>query len=89
MTGRLGARERVEQVELMFEAGVTYLVRFFSVTGFTNGPPPILRLYSARPMRIRPLSTSLPNLAPALHSMLLLRPCPLRRLGHQRSGQVW
>ena len=51
----MGARERVEQVELMFEAGVTYLVRFFSVTGFTNGPPPIMRLYSARPMRIRPL----------------------------------
>ena len=71
VTGRLGARERVEQVELMFEAGVTYLVRFFSVTGFTNGPPPIMRMYSARPMRIRPLSTSLPNLAPALHSMLL------------------
>ena len=43
VTGRLGARERVEQVELMFEAGVTYLVRFFSVTGFTNGPPPIMR----------------------------------------------
>ena len=49
VTGRLGARERVAQVELMFEAGVTYLVRFFSVTGFKAGPPPILRLYSATP----------------------------------------
>ena len=51
--GSAGSEERVAQVELMFEAGVTYLVRFFSVTGFKAGPPPILRLYSATPLRVR------------------------------------
>ena len=63
-----GSEERVAQVELMFEVGVTYLVRFFSVTGHKAGPPPILRLYSARPLRVRPMRTPnlVPNLAPAL-----------------------
>ena len=91
VTGWLGARERVAQVELMFEAGVTYLVRFFSVTGFKAGPPPILRLYSATPLRVRPMRTQLaplPNLAPALHSMLLpsSSPVPNVQEGTRRGG---
>ena len=91
VTGRLGARERVAQVELMFEVGVTYLVRFFSVTGFKAGPPPILRLYSATPLRVRPMRTQLaplPNLAPALHSMLLpsSSPVPNVQEGTRRGG---
>ena len=90
MTGRLGARERVAQVELMFEVGVTYLVRFFSVTGFKAGPPPILRLYSATPLRVRPMRTPnlVPNLAPALHSMLLpsSSPVPNVQEGTRRGG---
>ena len=90
VTGRLGARERVAQVELMFEVGVTYLVRFFSVTGHKAGPPPILRLYSARPLRVRPMRTPnlIPNLAPALHSMLLpsSSPAPNVQEGTRRGG---
>lgn len=72
---RLGARERVGQLEMMFEAGARYMVRLFSFAGVAKGKgdgeaPVVLRLYSARPLRVRRASFPGPPLAAAVHHVL-------------------
>ena len=67
-----GAKERDAFSEIMFEKNKRYLIKVFSFAKESNenkADPAVLRVYSARPVKIRPIpaTTVLPSLAPAVH----------------------
>ena len=83
-----GVRERDAFAEIMFESGVRYLIRIYSFSreqrGETKETPQkqtkesansnaMLRVYSARAVKLRPVlpNSMLPSLAPAVHLHLL------------------